>query len=124
MLLFAAASTNKKRVFKSTMKPFGLTKTKSESNLSQLRFVSVDIPLDNEPEEEKKNNDQLITNEPDKIIRREDTKDSQQQGRKPSVFEESMKEFYQSSTTEEKGNKPMPEVTLEDLDAVSGQTTQ
>lgn len=107
------------------MKPFGLMKTKSESNISQLRIVSVDIPLDNDPEEEKKNNDKLITNEPDKIIiSHEETKDSQQKGRKPSVFEESLKEFYPNSTTDEEGNKHVPEVTLEDLDAVSGQTTQ
>ncbi|XP_067018746.1 uncharacterized protein [Acropora muricata] len=118
-------STNKKRVFRSTMKPFGLMKTKSESNISQLRIVSVDIPLDNDPEEEKKNNDKLITNEPDKIIiSHEETKDSQQKGRKPSVFEESLKEFYPNSTTGEESNKHVPEVTLEDLDAVSGQTTQ
>lgn len=107
------------------MKPFGLMKTKSESNISQLRIVSVDIPLDNDPEEEKKNNDKLITNEPEKIIiSHEETKDSQQKGRKPSVFEESLKEFYPSSTTVEESNKHVPEVTLEDLDAVSGQTTQ
>jgi len=40
------------------------------------------------------------------------------------VFEESLKEFYPNSTTVEEGNKHVPEVTLEDLDAVSGQTTQ
>lgn len=122
-------SKNKKRTFKSTMKPFSMMKTKSESNLGQLRFdfVSVDIPLDDEPETvtEKKDDDPLVTNKPVEVICQEGILNSDQKEQKASVFEECLKDFYQKTTTEpEKRDVPTPEITFEDLDAVSGQTTQ
>ena len=119
-----AATKNKKRTFKSSLKPFGMMKTKSESNLAQrFDFVAVDIPLDNEPVAEK-TNEQVISNEPDKLIKQEETINSNQKGRRPSVFEESLKEFYGETIAKEKGDLPSSEITLEDLDAISGQTTE
>lgn len=100
-------------------------KTKSESNLLQrFDFVAVDIPLDNEPVAEKILNEPVISNEPDELIKQEETTNSNQKGRRPSVFEESLKEFYGKTIAKEKGDLPSAEITLEDLDAISGQTTQ
>lgn len=102
-------------------------KTKSESNLLQrFDFVAVDIPLDAEPEAEKKNDNeiQLISNEADDLIKQDKTANSGQKGRRPSVFEEGLKEFYDKTVAEEKGDLPSSEITLEDLDVISGQTTQ
>jgi len=104
-----------------------MMKTKSESNLLQrFDFVAVDIPLDAEPEAEKKNDNevQLISNEADDLIKQDETVNSGQKGRRPSVFEEGLKEFYDKTVAEEKGDLPSPEITLEDLDVISGQTTQ
>ena len=103
-------------------------KSKSESNLAQrFDFVAVDIPIDGEPEVENKNEReiQLIANEPDETNKEEDLTNSGQRGRRPSVFEEGLKEFYDKTTAENKNDIPTsPEITLEDLDAISGQTTQ
>ena len=50
-------------MFKSSLKPFSMMKTKSESNLAQrFDFVAVDIPLDVEPVTENKN-EPVISNE-------------------------------------------------------------
>ena len=106
-------------------------KTKSESNLAQrFDFVAVDIPLDGEPEQEKEKENETQTTEDKKdepVKQDEAPPHSGQRGRRPSVFEEGLKEFYDSTTTGEKveaKESKAPEITLEDLDAVSGQTTE
>ena len=101
-------------------------KTKSESNLAQrFDFVAVDIPLEAEPEPEKNkdNEKQLIEDQQDEPIKQEPPPRSDQRGRRPSVFEEGLKEFYDLTTTGKKDESKVPEITLEDLDAISGQTT-
>lgn len=101
-----------------------MMKTKSESNLAQrFDFVAVDIPLDVEPATETKN-ELVISNESEELIKQEETTNLDQRGRRPSVFEDSLKEFYDKTSVEEKRDLPSPEITLEDLDGISGQTTQ
>ena len=107
-----------------------MMKTKSESNLAQrFDFVAVDIPLDGEPEleKEKENETQSIEDKNDEPTKEEAPPGSSQRGRRPSVLEEGLKEFYDSTTIgekEESRESNAPEITLEDLDAVSGQTTE
>lgn len=130
LLLSLTASKNKKRTFKSTIKPFGgMMKTKSESNLMQrFDLIAVDIPIDGEPEPEKKKMDndiQLISNETDEKNKVEDLSSASQRERQPGVFEEGLKEFYNKKVEENKSATTYsPEITLEDLDMISGQTTQ
>ena len=123
-MFFCTASKNKKRTLKSSLKPFSMMKTKSESNLLQpFDFIAVDIPLEPEPEIEKKNDSEihLISNEPEK---QEEITNSVQKGRRPSLFEEGLKEFYDKTAAEKKEDLHSPEITLEDLDIISGQTTE
>lgn len=109
------------------MKPFSMMKTKSESNLAQrFDFVAVDIPIEPEPEPEKKDEDgkRFIEDQQDDVIKQEVPPASGQKGRRPSVFEEGLKEFYDLKATGAKDDSKAPEITLEDLDAISMQTTQ
>lgn len=109
------------------MKPFSMMKTKSESNLVQrFDFVAVDIPLEPEPEPEKKDEDvkPLKEDQQDELIKQDVPPASGQQGRRPSVFEEGVKEFYDMKATAAKDESKAPEITLEDLDAISMQTAQ
>lgn len=109
------------------MKPFSMMKTKSESNLAQrFDFVAVDIPIEPEPEQEKKDEDvkPLIEDQQDKLIKKDVPLASGQNGRRPSVFEEGLMEFYDLKTTATKDESKAPEITLEDLDAISIQTTE
>lgn len=125
-MLFSA-SKNKKRKFNSSMKPFSMMKTKSESNLAQrFDFVTVDIPLEPEPEPEKKDEDvkPLKEDQQEELIKQDVPPVSGQQGRRPSVFEEGLKEFYDLKATPAKDESKAPEITLEDLDAISMQTAQ
>lgn len=105
-----------------------MMKTKSESNLVQrFDFVAVDIPLEAEPEPEKKDEGgkRFIEDEQDEVIKQEVPEPTTgQKGRRPSVFEEGLKEFYDLKATETKDDMKAPEITLEDLDVISGQTTQ
>jgi len=109
------------------MKPFSMMKTKSESNLAQrLDFVAVDIPLEPEPEPEKKDEDvkPFKEEQEEKQIKQDVPPTSGQKGRRSSVFEEGLKEFYDLKATAAKDVSKAPEITLEDLDAISMQTTQ
>ena len=109
------------------MKPFSMMKTKSESNLVQrFDFVTVDIPLEPEPEPEKKDEDvkPLKEDQQDELIKQDVPPAPGQQGRRPSVFEEGVKEFYDMKATAAKDESKAPEITLEDLDAISMQTAQ
>lgn len=109
------------------MKPFSMMKTKSESNLAQrFDFVAVDIPLEPEPEPEKKDEDvkPLKEDQQEELIKQDVPPVSGQQGRRPSVFEEGLKEFYDLKATAAKDESKAPEITLEDLDAISMQTAQ
>lgn len=130
LLLSLTASKNKKRTFKSTIKPFGgMMKTKSESNLMQrFDLIAVDIPIDGEPEPEKKKMDndiKLISNVTDETNKVEDLSSASQRERPSGVFEEGLKEFYNKKVEEKKSATTYsPEITLEDLDIISGQTTQ
>ncbi|XP_078345017.1 uncharacterized protein LOC144630533 isoform X1 [Oculina patagonica] len=121
-------SKNKKRHFSSSLKPFSMMKTKSESNLVQrFDFVAVDIPLEAEPEPEKKDEGgkRFIEDEKNELIKQEEPESTTgQKGRRPSVFEEGLKEFYDLKAAETKDDMKAPEITLEDLDVISGQTTQ
>lgn len=106
-----------------------MMKTKSESNLMQrFDLIAVDIPIDGEPEPEKKKMDndiQLISNETDETNKVEDLSSASQRERRPSVFEEGIKEFYNKKVEENKSATTYSqEITLEDLDIISGQTTQ
>ena len=104
-----------------------MMKTKSESNLAQrFDFVAVDIPLEPEPEQEKKDEDvkPLIEDQQDELIKQDIPPASGQKGRRPSVFEEGLEEFYDLKTTATKDESKAPEITLEDMDAISMQTTQ
>lgn len=109
------------------MKPFSMMKTKSESNLAQrFDFVAVDIPLEPEPEPEKKDEDvkPLKEDQQEELIKQDVPPVPGQQGRRPSVFEEGLKEFYDLKATAAKDESKAPEITLEDLDAISMQTAQ
>ena len=104
-------------------------KTKSESNLMQrFDLIAVDIPIDGEPEPEKKKMDndiQLISNETDETNKVEDLSSASQTERPSGVFEEGLKAFYNKKVEEKKSATTYsPEITLEDLDIISGQTTQ
>lgn len=104
-------------------------KTKSESNLMQrFDLIAVDIPIDGEPEPEKKKMDndiQLISNETDETNKVEDLSNASQRETHSSVFEEGLKDFYTKKGEENKSATTYsPEITLEDLDIISGQTTQ
>lgn len=105
-----------------------MMKTKSESNLVQrFDFVAVDIPLEAEPEPEKKVEEEkrFIEYEQDEIVKQDvPEQTTAQKERRPSVFEEGLKEFYDLKTAETKDGVKAPEITLEDLDVISGQTTQ
>lgn len=109
------------------MKPFSMMKTKSESNLAQrFDFVAVDIPLETEPEPEKKDEDvkPLKEDQQDEQIKQDVPPASGQKGRRPSELEEGLKEFYDLKATAAKDESKAPEITLEDLDAISMQTAQ
>ena len=75
-----------------------MMKTKSESNLAQrFDFVAVDIPLDGEPEQEKdkENETQTTEDKKDEPIKQDEAPPhSGQRGRRPSVFEEGLKEIF------------------------------
>ena len=106
-----------------------MMKTKSESNLMQrFDLIAVDIPIDGEPEPEKKKMDndiQLISNETDETNKVGDLSSASQRERRSGVFEEGFKEFYNKKVEEKKSATTYsPEITLEDLDVISGQTTQ
>lgn len=106
-----------------------MMKTKSESNLMQrFDLIAVDIPIDGEPEPEKKKMDndiQLISNETDETNKVEDLSSASQRERPSGVFEEGLKEFYNKKVEEKKSATTCsPEITFEDLDVISGQTTQ
>ncbi|XP_022790762.1 supervillin-like isoform X2 [Stylophora pistillata] len=124
------SKSKSKRKLSTTLKPFSMMNTKSESNLAQrFDFVAVDIPLDGEPEleKEKENETQSIEDKNDEPTKEEAPPGSSQRGRRPSVLEEGLKEFYDSTTIgekEESRESNAREITLEDLDAVSGQTTE
>lgn len=95
--------------------------------MQRFDFVAVDIPLEPEPAPEKKDEDgkRFIEDEQDELIQQEAPEPTtDQKGRRPSVFEEGLKEFYDLKTAETKDDTKAPEITLEDLDAISGQTTQ
>lgn len=111
------------------MKPFSMMKTKSESNLAQrFDFVAVDIPLEPEPEPEPEKKDEdvkpLKEDQQDEQIKQDVPPASGQKGRRPSELEEGLKEFYDLKATAAKDESKAPEITLEDLDAISMQTAQ
>ena len=105
-----------------------MMKTKSESNLLQrFDFVAVDIPLEAEPKPEKKDEDvkRFIDENEQDAPEEEEPPSSGQRGRRPSVFEEGLKDFYDLKSVGKKDtDSKIPEITVEDLDIISGQTTE
>ena len=110
-----------------------MIKTKSESNLAQrFDFLTVDIPLEDEQleKQDKGEKEQFMREQVcDKPALQVVAPPQVSKERRPSVFEEGLREFYDVKA-DQRGHDlvtpPEPckfEITLEDLDAISEQTS-
>lgn len=118
----------------STLRPFGMTKTKSESNLDQpFELIHVDIDIDEQTESQEQKKSKIIELTPVAkqtipavqipVIQ----KPSQTKQAKKTALDEGLEDFFgETKTNEEKTevSAVKVDITTEDLDVISSQTTQ
>lgn len=118
----------KARKVSTALRPFGLSKTKSESNLDQpFELVHVDIDIDDAQEQKRGKIIELTpvskkTIPPVQVsLESKDTKPG-----KRTALDEGLEEFFGDSKSNEIRNESSAKVdiTTEDLDVISSQTTQ
>jgi len=121
----------KARKVSSTLRPFGLTKTKSESNLDQpFDLIHVDIEIDDESQEKKKSKIIELTPVSKQTVPQVqaalDSQSSTSKQSKNTALDEGLEEFFGEAKTNETPveSTAKVDITAEDLDAISSQSTQ
>lgn len=114
-----------------SLRPFGLTKTKSESNLDQpFELIHVDIDIDDQNQEKKKSKIIELTPVSKQTVPQVQVTLGQSKG--PSkqstntALDEGLEEFFGDAKTNETPveSAAKVDITTEDLDAISSQTSQ
>jgi hypothetical protein len=132
-----ANKSKKIRKVSSTLRPFGMMKTKSESNLDQpFELFHVDIDVDKEEPEkpvEKESKFIELTPVPKRIIppvliqaiQERKGAGLETKKEKPSSLDDGLEEFFSGSRKKDdnKDTPPKVDLTTADLDAISLQTT-
>lgn len=138
----SAHKLKKPRKVSSTLRPFGLMKTKSESNLDQpFELIHVDIDIDKEESEKsvqspKESKFIELTPVPKRTIPpvlmqaikdHKKTEDAKKEKEKPTALDDGLEEFFGDSRNKAESKDtitcPKVDLTSADFDAISLQST-